>query len=127
MPALSDPLEEVRGTLDGLRARGDGAEALVEPGARYTSADPVAVRIRRRGRRLDLDDRGAAVALAGRPPGWLELAERVVASDGMNVNRRGVVFVPAVEGGRIDVARLAVRLAETSAAVHAALLDAEED
>ncbi|HEX2109994.1 MAG TPA: hypothetical protein VHF67_00445 [Gaiellaceae bacterium] len=40
------------------------------------------------------------------------------------MNRRGVVFVSAVEGR--DLAALAARLAETSLAVHAALLDGDD-
>ncbi|HEX2110554.1 MAG TPA: hypothetical protein VHF67_03280 [Gaiellaceae bacterium] len=70
-------------------------------------------------------DDGAAVREAGTPGrGWLETAEHVVAREGMNVNRRGVVFVSAVEGR--DLAALAARLAETSLAVHAALLDGDD-
>jgi hypothetical protein len=45
----------------------------------------------------------------------------VVAEEGFNVNRRGVVFVPVIEGRDID--ELASRLAETSVAVYAALLE----
>ena len=40
----------------------------------------------------------------------------------LNVNRRGVVFVPAVEGG-LDLAWLAYRLTRCSYAVHAELLE----
>jgi hypothetical protein len=42
----------------------------------------------------------------------------------MNVNRRGVVFVPAVEGRDIDA--LARRLGETSRACYFALLELGE-
>jgi hypothetical protein len=42
----------------------------------------------------------------------------VVEREGPNVNRRGVGFVPAVEGR--DIAALAARVADTSRAVHAA-------
>lgn len=79
------------------------------------------VRVRRRGRRYDIDDMGAAVALAGRPPGWLEVAEREVAAVGWNVNRAGVVFVQAVEGRDIDA--LVQGTAEASARVLDALLE----
>ena len=96
-------------------------ETLVETELSYGAAGPVQVLVRKRGRRYDIQDRGVAVRAAGRPPGWLAVSERVVAADGMNVNRAGVVFVPAVEGR--DITRLAMRLAETSLAVHHALLE----
>jgi hypothetical protein len=59
--------------------------------------------------------------LAGKPSGWLPVAKRVVAEEGFNVNRAGVVFVPVVEGR--DLAMLALRLADTSRAVFAELLE----
>jgi hypothetical protein len=91
----------------------------------YSDGEPVVVRVRRRGRRIDIDDDGAAVARAraiGTTTRWLEVAQRVVAEDNLNVNRRGVIFVPAVEGRDID--SLAARVARTSAAVEAELLAA---
>lgn len=45
----------------------------------------------------------------------------MVAADGLNVNRRGVVFVPLVEGR--DIASLAGDLARTSREVYLSLLD----
>jgi predicted nucleic acid-binding protein len=64
------------------------------------------------------------VAIAGRPPGWLEAAERVVAELGWNVNRSGVVSVQVVEGRDIDA--LVRRTGEASAAVLEALFALEE-
>jgi hypothetical protein len=69
-------------------------------------------------------DVGGALRLARRPPGWLERAERIVAAEGFNFNRRGVVFVPAVAGR--DIALRAVRLADASRAVYLALLELED-
>jgi hypothetical protein len=51
--------------------------------------------------------------------GWS--ADRIVAEQGLNVNRTGRVFVPAVEGRDLDA--LVQTVAETSLAVRAALLD----
>ena len=79
------------------------------------------INVRKRGRKYDLDDGGAAVAAAGKPRGWLEVAERIVAEEGFNVNRAGVVFVSAFEGR--DIERLAERLAATARDVHLALLE----
>jgi hypothetical protein len=89
-----------------------------------TGVFPIAVR--KRGNRYDLDDGGAAIERAralGAARDWLPIAERVVAREGFNVNRHGVVFVPVVEGR--DLASLAVRLADCAESVHAALLDAQ--
>ena len=51
--------------------------------------------------------------------GLAAVAER----EGMNVNRAGVVFVPAVERRDRDLAALALRLGESSRAVFAELID----
>jgi hypothetical protein len=100
-------------------------EAVVETGVEYRPGEPVRVHVRKRGRRWDIDDGGQAVELAARPDGWLPAAERVVDAEGMNVNRSGVVFVPAVERPDRDLARIALRLGETSHAVYAELLELE--
>ena len=89
----------------------------------YLAGRPVRISVRRREHRYDIDDTGAAVAIAGRPPGWREAAERVVNAVGWNVNRDGVVFVPAVEGRDIDA--LVQRTAEVSVAVLDAILEME--
>ena len=103
-------------------------ETLAPPWAkseeRVVEAGAFPIHVRKRGIRYDLDDAGEAVARArrlGAPHAWLELAERVVTVEGFNVNRRGVVFVPAVEGR--DIAKLATRLGACAERVHAALLD----
>lgn len=100
---------------------GAGDEVVRETAVTYAPSQPVRVRVRRREHRYDVDDLGGAVAAAGTPDGWLSIAEAVVASDGLNVNRRGVVFVPAVEGRDIDA--LVARVARASLALHGALLE----
>ena len=77
--------------------------------------------MRHREHRYDIDDMGAAVALAERPPGWRHVASRTVAAAGWNINRAGVVCMTAVEGRDIDA--LVRRTAEVSADVLDALLD----
>jgi hypothetical protein len=102
---------------------GGRIERVVEPGPVFGDGEPVRIRIRKREHRYDLDDDGAAWTKAGASGrAALEAAERVVAQEGFNVNRRGVVFVPAVEGRDID--GLAARLADCSLAVYEELLDA---
>ena len=102
------------------------AMELIESPLAYSDGEPVVVRVRRRGRRIDIDDDGVAVAkarAAGTTRRWLDVAQRVVAEDYLNVNRRGVVFVPAVVGRDID--ELAARVARASRALEGELLAAE--
>ena len=100
---------------------GEAGETTLDTGQSYLEGEPTRIFIRKRGRRYDLDDRGRATQLAGKPSGWFPVAARVVTEEGFNVNRAGVVFVPVVEGR--DLARLVLRLADTSRAVFAELLE----
>jgi sugar lactone lactonase YvrE len=93
----------------------------VDAGVAYLPGEPVTVLVRHRGIRYDIGDGGRAVAIAGRPPGWRTVAERVVAEDGFNVARDGRVFVLVTEGRDVDA--LAARIAETSLRLCDALLD----
>ena len=69
-------------------------------------------------------DEGRAVRKAGvSGRDWLDVAERTVAAEGMNVNRMGAVFVPVVHRPDRDLAQLAHRLAETSLALYGELLE----
>ena len=94
---------------------------LVETDLEYVPGEPVLVSMHRRGYRYDIDDRGQAVRLAGKPRGWLQAAEHVVLGYSLNVNRAGVVFVQGFEGRDVD--ELAQRVGATSAALHAELLE----
>lgn len=104
-------------------AGGPRGETWIESGLAYGDGEPVVIRVRKRLHRYDLDDGRRAVAKAGKPPGWLELAQ--AAGEPMNVGRSGAVFVPAFEWS--DLSSLLVRLADASRAVHEALLEAEPD
>lgn len=120
--AGGERLEAIRAALDSARESwGETGEATLDTGRSFVPGEPVRILVRKRGRRYDLDDRGRATELAGRPSGWLQVARRVVAEEGFNVNCAGVVFVPAVEGR--DLALLASRLGETSRVVFAELLE----
>jgi hypothetical protein len=98
------------------RGTGTGAISLAVA-VDYVPGEPVEVFARKRGPRWDFGDCGRAVQLAGKPTGWLAAAERVVAEEGMNVDRAGVVFVPAFERPCRDLAALVLRLGDVSHAV----------
>ena len=117
---------DVGATLAAARKTwGETGEILLDTGLTYGDGTAVEILIRKRGRRYDLGDRGVATRKAGPPRRWLETAERVVAEEGFNVNRAGVVFAPAVEGR--DLAALALRLADTCLAVHSELLELADE
>jgi hypothetical protein len=90
----------------------------------WVPGEPVAIRVRRRGVWTEMDDEGEAVRRAGKPAGWLEVAERVVAEEGMNVNRAGRVFV--VFGPGRDESDIERRLAQTALAVYQRLLELDD-
>lgn len=121
----ADSLTEIQRALSAARATwGERGEAVIDTGRSYLEGEPVLIRLRKRGRRYDLDDQGAATRIGGRPDGWLELADRLVAEEGFNVNRSGLLFVPVVEGR--DLAALVLRLAESSVAICGSLLELGE-
>jgi hypothetical protein len=119
---------ELDAALDALGERG---EVSLDSGLTYGGGLPVVVVIRKRPRGsggwLELADDGRAVEAAGRPAGWLRVAEHVVAELDLNVNRRGVVFV-ASPGWRDDewLHSLAERVADASLAVYEALLELDD-
>jgi hypothetical protein len=124
--SATDALEEVRAGLGDPR-EWDGDARVIWSELQYADGEPVVVQIRKRGRRYDIDDEGAAVAKARwlGAQDWHTVAEEVVDAHDLNVNRRGVVFVPAVEGG-VDLAWLAFKVARCSYALHSELLDTLE-
>jgi hypothetical protein len=92
---------------------------------RVLEAGAIPISVQKRGHWYHLKDRGEAIARAravGAPGDWLDAAERIVAAEGFNVNRSGVVFVSVTEGR--DVAGIALRLSGCAERVQAALLDA---
>lgn len=91
----------------------------------WVPGEQIAIRVRRRGAWTEMDDEGEAVRRAGKPEGWFELAERIVAEEGMNVNRAGRVFV--VFGPGRDEKDIEGRLAQTALAVYQRLLDLDGD
>jgi hypothetical protein len=118
VPTLDEQLDAA------LAAWGDLGEVVLDTGLDYGDGEPVRITLRKRGRRLVFTDEGRAFRKAGvTDGGWLEVAERTVAREGMNVNRMGAVFVPAVLRPERDLASLARRLGETSLALYGELLE----
>jgi hypothetical protein len=122
----ADRLAAVRSVLDraGATSRESG-QTTIDSGLFYDGRQSIEVTVNKRGHRYDIGDGGSAVEAAGAPRGWLEIAEGFVAEVGLNVNRRGVVFVSAVEGR--DIAALVLKVAETSLAVYSALLESQDE
>jgi len=124
--STDERLSAVRTALDETRAAWDSeGEVFLETGLTYGDGQPVLVFVRKRGRNYDIDDRGTAIQKAGKPRGWLEVAQAVVHADSMNVNRAGVVFVGSFEGR--DVASLALRIGDCSLALYGELLEYRDD
>jgi hypothetical protein len=121
-PAGDEALAPIRTALaEAEDTWGERGDVVIDTGMSYAPGQPVLILVRKRGHRYDLSDDGAAVRGAGSPQGWLEATDRLVAEEGFNVSRAGVLFVPVVEGR--DQAQLVWRLAAASLAVYDELLE----
>ena len=97
-------------------------ERVFDVSLQYRPLDPVRVRVTRRDDRVTVTDDGAAVARAGRPPGWHEVADRVSDEMVVNVSRSGAVSLPVVRVGPGE-AEIVRRIAEASLALYQDLLE----
>ena len=77
--------------------------------------------VTRREGRIRVDDGGEAVARAGLPPGWWEVARRIEDEFCVNVSRHGVVFLPVAACFSVD--EIEARIAAASSAFANDLLD----
>jgi hypothetical protein len=98
----------------------DGEDVVVPTDLVYAPDEPVEIVVRKRGLRFDISDGARAVELARRPDGWQDVADQVVETYWINVNRRGVVFVQSNE---YRLEWLIGRVAECSAALYQELLE----
>ncbi len=101
-------------------------ETVVDVGLEYRPLDPVRVRVTRRDHRISVSDDGAAVARAGRPPGWRAAADGVSEQMVVNVSRSGIVSLPVVRVGPPE-AEIVRRIAQASLALYQELLDLESE
>lgn len=101
---------------------GDRTERFVDAGLMYGPRDPVRVRIIHRDGRISVTDDGAAIARAGRPPGWRAAAHRVSEQLVVNIRRDGVISLPVVRVGPGEE-RIVERIAEASLSLYQDILD----
>jgi hypothetical protein len=104
-----------------MAARSDN---VIETELEYGPREPVCVRVTRRDYRISVTDEGAALAKAGRPDGWREIAERLGAAADVNISRSGAVCLPVVPVGPPEEV-VVRRIAEASLDLYNELLDLE--
>ncbi|HEY2218379.1 MAG TPA: hypothetical protein VGH35_03505 [Gaiellaceae bacterium] len=76
---------------------------------------------------VHFSDEARGVEAAGRPAGWLPVAQQVVRDLDLNINRRGVVFVASPLSRPFAWRRsLERRVGDASVAVYEALLELDE-
>jgi hypothetical protein len=94
-------------------------EWLVETGLEYGPGDPVVLRAVQR-RHVYIGDQGGAVARAGMPPGWRDVADQIAEGLIVNIARNGHVSLP-VMGSRYE--SVVERIARASLVLYEELLD----
>jgi hypothetical protein len=100
------------------------SDKVIDTELRYGPREPVRVRVIHRDRRISVTDDGAALAKAGRPEGWREIADRLGAAVDVNINRNGAVCLPVVRVGPPEEV-VVRRIAEASLDLYNELLDLE--
>jgi len=113
-------MDTIADIADAIAGVADGDRLVVELQTPYRDGLLCVVEVHRRGDRYDIEDGGRAVELAGRPEGWLARAQQLVRAEGMNINRRGKIFVQGFTGR--DIASLAERIGLLSREVYGELL-----
>lgn len=108
------------------RGRGSArTDTVIDSQLQYRPDDPVRVRVVRREQRTSVTDDGAAIAKAGRPMRWREIAERVERDLIVNVSHQGVVSLPVVAAGPTLVT-VVQRIADASLDFYQGLLDVQD-
>jgi hypothetical protein len=97
------------------------APTTVTTALEYVPGDPVTLRVTRR-RMVGVSDEGGAVARAGTPPGWREVAERLAGALVVNVSRDGTVSLPMSRRGP-GYDAIVERVAQASLALYEELLE----
>ncbi len=97
-------------------------EEMVDVGHEYRPGRPVRLLVTERERRLTVSDQGAAIADAGAPRGWRELADHLERELNVNITRNGAVWLPVVPAGP-GRAAIVARIGEASLRFYDDLLD----
>jgi hypothetical protein len=105
-----------------LAAHETRTQETVTTGLAYRPGEPVTVTVTHRAQRTSVSDEGAAVKWAGKPTGWLGVAERLERDRDVNIARQGVVWLPVVAVGP-DEQAIVQRIAEASLALYQDLLE----
>lgn len=124
-PVLAAAFEAARARFD------ERDEAWLDSGLTYGGGEPLLVLVRKRPRGalgwFEFSDDARGATAAGKPRGWLTVARQVVDELGMNLNRRGVVFMAAPERrGAAWHHSISTRVADASLAVYEALLELDD-
>ncbi len=99
-------------------------EWTIDTGLEYGPGDPVVLRAVQH-RHIHLGDDGAAVARAGTPPGWRDVADQIADGLVVNIARNGTVWLPVVaKGPGFDA--ITDRIAQASVLLYEELLDLDD-
>jgi hypothetical protein len=98
------------------------SDAVVDTGLSYVPGDPVLVHVQHRDHRTTVTDDGGAVARAGHPAGWRNVADRLADELDVNITRQGIVCLPVVPVGPPEDA-IVQRIAGASLALYQDLLE----
>lgn len=127
-PRLKQMYAPPRRTLTEVRAQAETpnrTDILVETGLEFRPGDPLHVRVVHRDHRTLVTDDGAAIAKAGNPRRWQEVARRVADELVVNISRHGVVSLPVVRVGPPED-QIVHRIGDASLAFYQELLDSAE-
>lgn len=105
-----------------MSALASRSDAVVDTGLSYIPGDPVLVHVQHREQRTTVSDDGGAVARAGQPAGWRDVADRLADELVVNITRNGVVCLPVVPIGPPQDA-IVRRIADASVALYQELLE----
>jgi hypothetical protein len=100
-------------------------ETARETALEYRPGEHVVVTVLHRERRLSVTDRGAGLRKAGSPPGWRDVAARIVRELDVNVTRRGEIWLPVVAVGP-GLESVTDRVAAASQALYQDVLELQD-
>jgi hypothetical protein len=121
-PEFKQAVEQAQAITQAAANDPERIETIIDTPLEYRPADPVRVRVVRRGPRTWVSDDGAAFERAGRPRRWHQAARRVEQELVVNFSRTGVISLPVVPAGPSE-AQVVQRIGEASRAFYQELLE----